>query len=190
MDEQEGAQEADETTPSKPHGPTTEERPLSASLRHAHPPTPPSTQDHHHLRKALCGENTAETGSTSSRDVGSQPGKKPQKTRGGPRGGTVDESAPVNAGDTGLSPGLGRSHVLQRRSAREPQLPSLRPGARGPRAPRATLEGAILCNKGSPRHQKPGHHGDRLAAAPRDERKPQDSSTGVGCAQSLSRVLL
>ena len=41
-------------------------------------------------------------------------------------GGTVVESLPANAGDTGSSPGLGRSHMPQSDWAREPQLLSLR----------------------------------------------------------------
>ena len=36
------------------------------------------------------------------------------------------ENLPANAGDTGLSPGLGRSHMTQSNWAREPQLLSLR----------------------------------------------------------------
>ena len=36
------------------------------------------------------------------------------------------ESLPANAGDTGSSPGLGRSHMPQSGLAREPQLLSLR----------------------------------------------------------------
>ena len=36
------------------------------------------------------------------------------------------ENLPANAGDTGSSPGLGRSHMLQSNWAREPQLLSLR----------------------------------------------------------------
>ena len=36
------------------------------------------------------------------------------------------ESLPANAGDTGLSPGLGRSHMPRRSWARELQLLSLR----------------------------------------------------------------
>ena len=36
------------------------------------------------------------------------------------------ENLPVNAGDTGSSPGLGRSYVPQSNWAREPQLLSLR----------------------------------------------------------------
>ena len=36
------------------------------------------------------------------------------------------ESLPANAGDTGSSPGLGRSHMPRSSWAREPQLLSLR----------------------------------------------------------------
>ena len=41
-------------------------------------------------------------------------------------GGAVVENLPANAGDTGSSPGLGRSHMLWSSWAREPQLLSLR----------------------------------------------------------------
>ena len=40
-------------------------------------------------------------------------------------GGAVVENPPANAGDTGLSPGLGGSHMLRGNWAREPQLLSL-----------------------------------------------------------------
>ena len=40
-------------------------------------------------------------------------------------GGAVVENLPANAGDTGSSPGLGRSHMPRIRWAREPQLLSL-----------------------------------------------------------------
>ena len=40
-------------------------------------------------------------------------------------GGAVVESLPANAGDTGSSPGLGRSHVPRSNWTREPQLLSL-----------------------------------------------------------------
>ena len=46
-------------------------------------------------------------------------------TRGFP-GGAVVENLPANAGDTGSSPGLGRSHMPRSNWAREPQLLSLR----------------------------------------------------------------
>ena len=41
-------------------------------------------------------------------------------------GGAVVENPPANAGDTGSSPGLGRSHMPRSKWAREPQLLSLR----------------------------------------------------------------
>ena len=41
-------------------------------------------------------------------------------------GGAVVETLPANAGDTGLSPGLGGSHMPRSGWAREPQLLSLR----------------------------------------------------------------
>ena len=41
-------------------------------------------------------------------------------------GGAVVESLPANAGDTGSSPGLGRSHMPRSGWAREPQLLRLR----------------------------------------------------------------
>ena len=44
---------------------------------------------------------------------------------GGFPGGTVVESLPANAGDTGSSPGLGRSHMPWSNCAREPRLLSL-----------------------------------------------------------------
>ena len=51
--------------------------------------------------------------------------KKKKIVQGFP-GGTVVESLPANAGDTGSSPGLGGSHMPQSSWAREPQLLSLR----------------------------------------------------------------
>ncbi|KAJ8779016.1 hypothetical protein J1605_012867 [Eschrichtius robustus] len=69
---------------------------------------------------------------------------------GGFPGGAVVENLPANAGDTGSSPGLGRSHIPQSNWAREPQLLSLRIWSlcsatreaaimRGPRTNRASL---------------------------------------------------
>ena len=48
-----------------------------------------------------------------------------KKVQGFP-GGAVVENPPANAGDTGSSPGLGRSHMPRSGRAREPQLLSLR----------------------------------------------------------------
>ena len=49
-----------------------------------------------------------------------------KKRIGGFPGGAVVESLPANAGDTGSSPGLGRSHMPRSNWAREPRLLSLR----------------------------------------------------------------
>ena len=49
-----------------------------------------------------------------------------KKTTGGFPGGSVVENLPANAGDTGSSPGLGRSHMPRSNWARQPQLLSLR----------------------------------------------------------------
>ena len=48
--------------------------------------------------------------------------------------GAVVKNPPANAGDTGLSPGPGRSHMLRSNEARAPQLLSLCSRAREPRA--------------------------------------------------------
>ena len=48
-----------------------------------------------------------------------------QKDTWGFPGGAAVENLPANAGDTGSSPGLGRSHMPRSNWAREPQLLSL-----------------------------------------------------------------
>ena len=55
-------------------------------------------------------------------------------------GGTVVESLPANAGDTGSSPRLGGSHMPRSGWAREPQLLSLRVWSLWP----ATSEAAVV----------------------------------------------
>ena len=62
-------------------------------------------------------------------------------------GGAVVESLPVNAGDTGSSPGLGGSHMPRSSWAREPQLLSLRVWS----LCSATGEAAIV--RGPPAHR-------------------------------------
>ena len=66
-------------------------------------------------------------------------------------GGTVVENLPASAGDTGLSPGLGRSHMLQSSWAREPQLLSLRVWS----LCSATREATIVRGHNS---ERPPHH--------------------------------
>ena len=58
------------------------------------------------------------------------------------------KNLPATAGDTGLSPGLGRSHMPRSNKAREPQL--LKP---------ARLE-PMLHSKRSHRNEKPTHRNE------------------------------
>ena len=64
-------------------------------------------------------------GGLGSQVRGTNANKKNSDIRGFP-GGAAVENLPANAGDTGSSPGLGRSHMPRSSWAREPQLLSLR----------------------------------------------------------------
>ena len=63
-------------------------------------------------------------------------------------GGTVVKNPPANAGDTGSSPGPGRSHIPQSNKARAPQLLSLHSRAREPQllSPCAATTEPTCCN--------------------------------------------
>ena len=77
------------------------------------------------------------------------------------------KNPPANAGDTGSSPGPGRSHMPRNNKAHAPQLLSLCSVAREPQllSPRATatepvhLE-PVLRNKRSHRNEKPAHRNE------------------------------
>ena len=88
-----------------------------------------------------------------------------KKTEGFP-GGAVVESLPANAGDTGSSPGLGRSHVPRSNWAREPQLLSLRVWS----LCSATREAAIV--RGSHTAMKSGPRLPQLEKALAQKRRP------------------
>ena len=62
-------------------------------------------------------------------------------------GGTVVENLPANAGDMGLSPGLGRSHMPRSNWAREPHLLSLCSAT----GEAATVRGQCTAMKSGPR---------------------------------------
>ena len=85
---------------------------------------------------------------------------------GGFPGGTVVENLPANAGDTGLSPGLGRSHMPRSNYAREPQLLSLRVWS----LCSATREAAIV--RGPRTVMKSGPHLPQLEKALAQKRRP------------------
>ena len=72
-------------------------------------------------------------------------------------GGAVVENLPANAGDTGSSTGLGRSHMPRSNWTREPQLLSLRSRAREPQLlnPRATTTEAHMPRARALQQKKP-----------------------------------
>ena len=88
---------------------------------------------------------------------------------GGFPGGAVVENLPANAGDTGSSPGLGRSHMPRSNRAREPQLLSLRFWSMCS----ATREAAIV--RGLRTAMKSGPRLPQLKESPRTETKTQHS---------------
>ena len=81
-------------------------------------------------------------------------------------GGAVVENLPADAGDTGSSPGPGRSHMLQSNWAREPQLLSLRVGS----LCSATRESATL--RGPRTAMKSGPRSPQLEKALAQKRRP------------------
>ena len=84
-------------------------------------------------------------------------------------GGAVVDSLPANAGDTGSSPGLGRSHMPWSNWAREPQLLSLRVWS----LCSATREAAIV--RGPRTAMKSGPPLAATRESPRTETKTQHS---------------
>ena len=80
--------------------------------------------------------------------------------------GAVVENLPANAGDTGSSPGLGRSHRPRSNWAREPQLLSLSVWS----LCSATREGAIV--RGLHAAMKSGPHLPQLEKALAQKRRP------------------
>ena len=81
-------------------------------------------------------------------------------------GGAGVENLPANAGDTGLSPGLGRSHMPRSNWAREPQLLSLRIWS----PCSTTREGALV--RGLCTAMKSGPHSPQLEKALTQKRRP------------------
>ena len=63
----------------------------------------------------------------------------------------------ANAGDTGLIPGLGRSHMLWINKAHAPQLLSLRSRALKPQLLKPVCLEPVLHNKKSHHNEKPTH---------------------------------
>ena len=90
-------------------------------------------------------------------------------------GGPVVKNLPANAGDSGSSPGLSRSHMPWSDSTRAPQLPSLcsEPGSHSYRAHvlqllKSTHPGAPALQQRSHCYEKPTHRSQRAAHACRN----------------------
>ena len=81
-------------------------------------------------------------------------------------GGAVVESLPADAGDTGSTPGPGRSHMPRSSWAREPQLLSLRVWS----LCSATREAAMV--RGPRTAMRSGPHLPRLEKALAQKRRP------------------
>ena len=81
------------------------------------------------------------------------------------------KSPPANTGDTGSSPGLGRSHMLQSNKACAPQLLSLHSRAREPQllSPRGTTTEACTPRAHALQQEKPRQ---REAHAPQRRMAP------------------
>ena len=75
-------------------------------------------------------------------------------------GSAVVKNLPANAGNTGSSPGLGRSHMPRNNKACEPQLLSLCPRAREPQLLKPVRLESVLRNKRSHCNEKPAHHNE------------------------------
>ena len=72
-------------------------------------------------------------------------------------GGAVVKNPPASVGDTGSSPGLGRSHMLRSNKAHAPQVLSLCSRACDPQllSPRATTTEAHAPRACAPQQEKP-----------------------------------
>ena len=70
-------------------------------------------------------------------------------------GGAVVKNPPANSGDTGSSPGPGRSHMPWSSKACAPQLLGLRSRAQESQLLKPTHLEPVLCNKRSHRNEKP-----------------------------------
>ena len=74
--------------------------------------------------------------------------------------GAVVENLPANAGDTGSSPGLGRSHMPRSNQARAPQLLSLHSRTCEPQLLKPAHLEPVLRNKRSHLNEKPAHRNE------------------------------
>ena len=97
-----------QTTRPNHHGETTVSKPHACSF-----PTPPQ-YIRPPLSKESCVERTQERQEAAAQGTwGLSPARNFKTSSEGLPGGAVDQSPPVNAGDIGSIPGLGRAHMLR-----------------------------------------------------------------------------
>ena len=98
-------------------------------------------------------------------------------------GGAVVENPPANAGNTGSSPGLGRSHMLRSSWAREPQLLSLRVWS----LCSATREATIV--RGPRTAMKSGPRSPQLEKALAQKRRPNTAKNKIKKKKKICKML-
>ena len=94
------------------------------------------------------------------------------------------ENLPANAGDTGSSPGPGRSHMPRSNWAREPQLLSLRVWS----LCSATREAAIV--RGPRSAMKSGPHSPQLEKALAQKRRPNTAKKLINLKKNQNSLTL
>ena len=89
-------------------------------------------------------------------------------------GGAVVKNRPAKAGDTGLSPGPGRSHMPRSNQARAPQLLSLHSRAREPQllSPSAATTEARVPRAHALQQEKPADRNEEQPLLPATRESP------------------
>ena len=102
-------------------------------------------------------------------------------------GDAVVKNPPADAGDTGSSPGPGRSHKPWSNKARAPQLLTLRSRAREPQLLKPTRLEPVLRNKRSHRSEKPAHRNEEYPPLATTRESPQ-AATKTQCSQKKKKI--
>ena len=97
-------------------------------------------------------------------------------------GGTVIKNPPANTGDTGSSPGPGRSHMSRSNETHEPQLLSLCSRAHEPQLLKPVRLEPVLRNKRSHCNKKPAHRNEEKPPLTTARESPR-AATKTQCSQ-------
>ena len=110
-----------------------------------------------------------------------------KKNKGGFPGGTEVKNLPANAGNRGLSPGPGRSHMPGSNEACAPQLLSLRSRASKPQLLKPTCLEPMLHNKRSHRNERPAHHNEEWAPLAATRKSPRAATRPNAAKNKLNK---